>query len=100
VVAYATAGQPPRSRETRRATLQRWTEEVISEMIPDNAKRQQEWLGIFRFCSLPEDIYANAHALFSAPFWRRLDADSPVPLLPPPQDKEKAHGSSATTSDW
>jgi Replication-relaxation len=91
VVAYATAGHPPESRETRCAAMQRWTEEVITEMIPDNAKRQQEWLGIFRFCSLPEDIYANVHALFSAPVWHRLDADSPVPLLPTPQDKEKAH---------
>jgi hypothetical protein len=85
VVAYATAGQPPGSRETRCATMQQWTEEVIAEMI--QGKRQQEWLGIFRFCSLPEDIYASAHALFSAPVWDRLDSDSPVPLLPPLQDK-------------
>jgi hypothetical protein len=98
VVAYATAGEPPESRETRCTTMQRWTEEVIAEMMPDNDKRQQEWLGLFRFCSLPEDMYTNAHALFAEPFWLR-DSDTPVPLLPPPQAQEEADGNKAPTPD-
>jgi hypothetical protein len=95
VVAYATAGEPPESRKTRCTTMQRWTEEVIAEMIPE--KNQQEWLGIFRFCSLPEDIYTNAHALFSEPFWYCGDSDALVPLLPPPQEQEEDDGHSNTT---
>ena len=88
IVAYAAAGLPPESRERRRMTMQRWTQEVIAERMPNNAKRQQQWLGIFRFCSLPEDIYTNVYALFAEPWWYIPNSASPVPLFACPQPEE------------
>lgn len=81
VVAYATIGALPmdEDRQTRRATMERWTREVVSELIPEEDR--QEWLGIFRFCTLPADIYTNMNRLFVETFWRRPDSETPVPLL-------------------
>jgi hypothetical protein len=89
IVAYAAAGEPPESRERRRMTMQRWAQEVIAERMPNNVKRQQQWLGIFRFCSLPEDIYTNINALFAEPCWYSPNSPSPVPFFTSPQAEEE-----------
>jgi hypothetical protein len=89
LVAYAAAGEPPESRERRRMTMQRWTQEVIAERMPNNVKRQQQWLSIFRFCSLPEDIYTSVNALFGEPCWYTPNSPCPVPFFTPPQVEEE-----------
>jgi hypothetical protein len=43
IIAYATTGQTPEYRETRRATMCTWTMEVLEELEKEN------WAGIFRF---------------------------------------------------
>jgi hypothetical protein len=74
ILAYATTGQTPSYRETRRRAMCAWTREVLDEMGLTN------WAHIFRFTSLVyEDIYATP--LFTAPIWYRLDQAAPVPFF-------------------
>ncbi len=75
IIAYATTGQTPKYRETRRETMCRWTMEVLSEL------RKKNWAGIFRFASVGETLYDEP--LFSDAVWYRPDSASPVRLLTP-----------------
>ena len=76
MIAYATTGQLPEYRDTRRATITRWTQEVLAE------EKKEAWAGIFRFTSVTLDgVYGQG--LFDRPVWHRPDAAQPVPLLHP-----------------
>jgi hypothetical protein len=73
-IAYATTGDRPEYRETRRRTMCVWTREVLLDM------RLSGWASIFRFCSLThEELYALP--LFAHPLWFRPDSETPVCLL-------------------
>jgi hypothetical protein len=74
LIAYATTGQTPEYRETRRQTMCTWIMEVLAEL------GLEHWSGIFRVCSLMyEHIYDTP--LFESPMWYPPDSDAPVPLL-------------------
>jgi len=76
VVAYVTTGQIPEYRESRRTTMQRWTQELLAHL--DLA----DWASRFRFASVEYDkLYTTP--LFDAPMWYRPDDPTPVPLLTP-----------------
>jgi hypothetical protein len=83
--------------EDRMHTLRHWTWELLT-------RQEREHLAThFRFASVEyETLYREALTLFMQPVWR-LPADRShddpalVALLPPPQDKEEAHGNSQTT---
>jgi hypothetical protein len=73
-IAYATTGDRPEYRETRRRAMCVWTGEVLAEL------RLTSWAAIFRFCSLThEEIYTTP--LFQDPLWFRPDSEIPVRLL-------------------
>ena len=73
-IAYATTGQTPEYRESRRRAMCAWTREVLTELHKEN------WAGIFRFTSLSlDDIYNPA--LFREPVWFRPDSSEAVPLF-------------------
>jgi hypothetical protein len=76
MIAYATTGQTPEYRETRRRALCAWTKEVLTEL------GKAGWAPVFRFHSLClEEIYKTP--IFEAPLWYRPDLPSPMPLLTP-----------------
>lgn len=80
IVAYATTGEQPEYRETRRKTLCAWTQEVLVELNKAN------WATIFRFHSFtPAELYPNnlaEHPIFSQPVWYQPDSETPVTLFP------------------
>ena len=80
IVAYATTGERPEYRETRRKTLGAWTNEVLVELNKAN------WAPIFRFHSLSlEELYPKnlaEHPIFTKPVWYRPDSETPVTLFP------------------
>jgi len=76
MIAYATVGQTSENGETRRATMCRWTQEVLAEL------NKQSWASVFRFHSLSlDDIYAAS--LFEEPVWYQPGLPEPVTLFPP-----------------
>ncbi len=74
MVAYVTTGQRPEYRESRRASMTRWTQEVLHE------RKMEEWAGIFRFTSVEvSEVYDQG--IFGKALWYRPDASQPLPLL-------------------
>jgi hypothetical protein len=74
MIAYATTGQKPEYRETRRAAMCAWTQEVLAELHREN------WASIFRFHSLCLDtIYETP--FFESPVWYRPDMQTPMLLF-------------------
>jgi hypothetical protein len=74
MICYATTGQTPKHRETRRDTMRRWTREVLTELGKEN------WAGVFRFASSAyQEIYNLT--LFEKSEWYRPDSPQPVRLL-------------------
>jgi hypothetical protein len=73
-IAYATTGERPEFRETRRRAMISWTQEVLQEQHREN------WARIFRFHSLDLDGIYN-DALFQEPVWHRPDSPEPVLLF-------------------
>jgi hypothetical protein len=75
-IAYVTTGQRPEYRESRRAAMCAWTQEVLAEL------NKERWAAVFRFHSLAlEDIYTSR--LFEEPVWFRPDTEKPVGLFTP-----------------
>jgi hypothetical protein len=74
MIAYATTGQKPEYRETRRQAMCAWTQEVLVELQKEN------WASVFRFHSLNLDDLYNT-PLFAAPVWYRPDRQTPLPLF-------------------
>jgi hypothetical protein len=73
-IAYVTTGQRPEYRESRRAAMCAWTQEILAE------QKKERWASVFRFHSLAlEDIYTSN--LFEEPVWYRPDSTLPVGLL-------------------
>jgi hypothetical protein len=75
-VAYATTGQTPAYRDTRRKTMALWTREVLEELGKNN------WAGVFRFASVDFKGLFDL-ALFEKPVWIRPDSPTPRTLLTP-----------------
>lgn len=74
MIAYATTGETPAYRETRRRTMCAWTQEVLAE------QQMESWASVFRFCSVAyDDLYTAP--LFQDPVWYRPDQPQPVPLF-------------------
>jgi hypothetical protein len=74
-IAYATTGERPEFRETRRLAMISWTQEVLAEL------NVQQWASIFRFHSLSlENIYNTP--LFQVPVWYTPDSSKPISILP------------------
>jgi hypothetical protein len=75
-IAYATTGQTPSYRDTRRKTMALWTGEVLEEL------GKQNWAGVFRFASLDfKDLFDLA--LFEKAVWYRPDFPTPLTILTP-----------------
>ena len=74
MVAYVTTGQRPEYRDTRRATLIRWIQELLTEL------GMEEWAGLFRVTSVVLGEVYDA-GIFEKAIWYRLDAAKPAPLL-------------------
>ena len=73
-IAYATTGERPAYRETRRLSMCEWTKEVLSEW------GMEKWASVFRFHALvPEDIYTTP--IFSEPVWYQPDQRLPVSIF-------------------
>jgi hypothetical protein len=83
--------------EDRMHTLRHWTWELLEK------QERLQFASHFCFASVGyEALYREALTLFIQPVWRLpadRDNDDPthVALLPPPQDKEEARGTSQTT---
>jgi hypothetical protein len=74
LIAYATVGQTLELGETRRATMCRWTQEVLAE------SNKEKWASIFRFHNLCLDtIYSSQ--IFEEPVWYWPDRPDPLPLF-------------------
>lgn len=73
-IAYATTGEIPEYRESRRKNMIIWTNEVLKEL------HKESWAGVFRFHSLAHDTLYKTN-LFTDPLWYRPDALAPVALL-------------------
>lgn len=73
-IAYATTGQTPEYRDSRRRALCAWTREVLAELHKEN------WASVFRFHSLCREEIETA-SLFEAPVWYRPDSEKPVRLF-------------------
>jgi hypothetical protein len=92
LLCYAVLGN-----EDRIHTLRHWTWELLEK------QERVQLAPFFRFASIEyETLYREALTLYTKPVWRLpadRDNDDPalVALLPPPQDKEEAHGNSQTT---
>lgn len=74
LIAYVTTGERPEYRETRRAAMCAYTQEVLADLHMEN------WASIFRFTSIEYDQLFTT-PLFDEPVWYRPDSASPVPLL-------------------
>jgi hypothetical protein len=72
---YLTIGQHPRYRETRRAAMQRFTQNVLAEL------KMTEWASVFLFASVDYTHLFQTH-LFDEPVWYHPDSQTPVSLLP------------------
>jgi hypothetical protein len=75
-VAYATTGQTPAYRDTRRKAMALWTNEVLEEL------GKNKWAGVFRFASVDVKGLFDL-ALFNKPVWYRPDSPTPRTLLSP-----------------
>ena len=65
-IAYATTGETPEYRETRRRAMCAWTRDVLKKL------QKEKWASVFRFNSLClEDIYTTP--LFEERIWYRPD---------------------------
>lgn len=84
IVAYATTGELPEYRETRRKAMCAWTMEVLADL------HMETWSSIFRFASVVfDELYTSS--IFDEPVWYRPDSPSPVPLFTPLASDEKVH---------
>ena len=73
-IAYATTGETPEYRETRRRAMCTWTREVLKKL------QKEKWASVFRFNSLClDDIYTTP--LFEGRIWYRPDSALPVELF-------------------
>ena len=73
-IAYATGGENPEYRQTRRRSMCTWTMEVLRE------QGREKWASLFRFCSLSlEEMYKAG--IFEKTIWYRPDAEKPVKLV-------------------
>jgi Replication-relaxation len=77
IVSYLTTGQTPEYRTTRCKAMNRWTQEVLTEL---NLK---SWASIFRFTAVEFDqIYASINDILASPVSFRPDSPTtPVSLL-------------------
>ena len=76
LIAYVTTGERPEYRETRVATMRKWTQEVLGEL------GLEKWAGTFRFAAFPlSEFYKQAGALFEGKVWLRPDLGEPGPLF-------------------
>src|SRR3954452_9216463 len=74
MIVYATTGDIPEYRETRRTAMCNWTREVLIE------QKREKWASIFRFGSLVlDEMYAMP--LFEKPVWYQPDVAESVALL-------------------
>ena len=74
IVAYATTGQTPAYRETRRATMTRWIQDVLAEL------GMKDWAGIFRMTSVVfEQVYDQG--IFEKAIWFQPNVARPLPLF-------------------
>jgi len=74
LVAYATTGQLPEYRESRRNIMCRWTLELLEELsLP-------AWSSVFRLASVDWDKLYETR-LFDSPVWFQPDKNKPVKLL-------------------
>jgi hypothetical protein len=74
MVAYVTTGPSPEYRDSRKATLLRWIQELVTEL------GMGEWAGLFRVTSVVlGEVYEAG--IFEKAIWLRPDADKPAPLL-------------------
>lgn len=74
VIAYATTGETPEYRDTRRRAMCTWTQEVLADLHMEN------WSAIFRISSLQfDELYSTP--IFSEPLWYKPDSLSPIPLF-------------------
>ncbi len=74
LVAYATSGQLPEYRESRRSTLCKWTMELLKEL------KMSDWSHIFHFTSLDWNKLYDI-PLFESPVWFLPDKTKPVTLI-------------------
>jgi hypothetical protein len=74
LIAYATTGQLPEYRESRRNSMCRWTLELLEEL------RLPAWSPVFRFASVDWDKLYETR-LFDSPVWFEPDKNKPVKLL-------------------
>jgi hypothetical protein len=73
-ILYATTGQTPEYRESRRKSLCQWTMEVLQE------QKIERWAEVFLFASVVrEEMYT--HSLFDDPVWYRPDCSEPFYLF-------------------
>jgi|RhiMetdeSRZDD1v2_1073273.scaffolds.fasta_scaffold09099_8 protein involved in plasmid replication-relaxation len=83
VVAYVTTAACPDAAATRRATMQRWTDELLDDLDLSN------WASLFRFAAVEYNTLYTA-PLFDAPEWYRPDEpETALPLLPLPEETGK-----------
>jgi len=74
-VCYLTIGQHPTYKETRRAAMQRFTQDVLAEL--DMA----HWASVFLFASVDYNHLFQT-PLFDQPMWYHPNSQTPVSLLP------------------
>jgi hypothetical protein len=76
VVAYVTTGANPHHMDSRRASMQRWTDELLADLKLSN------WASLFRFAAIEYNSLFTT-PLFDAPVWYRPDEpETAHPLLP------------------
>jgi hypothetical protein len=74
-ICYLTIGQHPRYKHTRRAAMQRFTQDVLAEL------EMTEWASVFLFASVDYTQLFQA-PLFDQPVWYHPDSQTSLSLLP------------------
>ena len=75
-ICYLTIGQFPRYKASRRAAMQRWTQDLLTEL------NMQHFAPVFLFAACDYDqLYQTP--LFDQPVWYHPDSQTPVPLFTP-----------------
>jgi hypothetical protein len=73
-IAYATTGQTPEYRETRRKAMCAWIQELLKEM------RLESWAGVFRVASVEFPALYDP-SLFESEMWYNSSSKTPVRLF-------------------
>ena len=74
MVAYVTTGQRPEHRDSRKATLLRWIQELLTEL------EIEDWAGLFRVTSVVLGEVYDA-GIYEKAIWYKPDAAKPTPLF-------------------